>query len=128
MSNKHILFAFSVDPTVLFNITDLTDEGRDIANFTCQATGEPAPNISWYFNGVMIDVSDTSKYMIMSTSINTTTTENKLTVYNVTSFYVGTYTCNATNLIGSDTRPGEVTTDSYYLNCIYTCIHIFQVV
>jgi len=60
----------------------------------------------------MIDVSDTSKYMIISTSINTTTTENKLTVYNVTASDVGTYTCNASNIIGSDIRPGEVTTNS----------------
>jgi len=52
-------------------------------------------------------VSDTSKYMIMSTSINTTTTENKLTVYNVTSSDAGTYTCNATNIIGSDLA-GEI--------------------
>ena len=56
----------------------------------------------------MIDVSDTSKYRIESRSINTTTAENKLTVYNVTSSDVGTYTCNASNIIGSDTRLGEV--------------------
>ena len=55
----------------------------------------------------MINVSDTSKYMIMSTPINTTTTENTLTVYNVTSSDVGTYTCNATNIFGSDISHGK---------------------
>ena len=75
----------------------------------------------------MIDVSDTSKYRIESRSINTTTTENTLTVYNVTSSNVGTYTCNATNIIGTDSLPGEITIDGI-LNCINACVHIFQVV
>ena len=64
--------------------------------------GEPVPDISWYFNGVIINVSDnSSKYMIMSRSLNITTTESTLTVYNVTSPDVGTYTCNSSNIIGS---------------------------
>ena len=88
-------------------IVNSTDEGRDLATFTCQVTGKPVPTISWYFNDAMINVSDASKYMIMSTLINTTTTENTLTVYNVTSSDVGTYTCNATNTIGSDISHGE---------------------
>ena len=41
--------------------------------------------------------------MIVSRSLNITTTENTLTVYNVTSSDVGTYTCNASNVIGSAT-------------------------
>ena len=107
-----ILFYFTVVPAILSDVDDSTDEGRDVANFTCQATGEPVPTISWYFDGIMIDVSDTSKYRIESRSINTTTTENTLTVYNVTSSNVGTYTCNATNIIGSDYIHGEITTNS----------------
>ena len=72
--------------------------------------GEPVPNISWYFNDVTINVSDnSSKYMIVSRSLNITTTENTLTVYNVTSSDVGTYTCNASNTIGSDTSSGTLT-------------------
>ena len=72
--------------------------------------GEPVPDISWYFNGVMINVSDnSSKYMIVSRSLNITTTENTLTVYNVTSSDVGTYTCNASNIIRSVTISGILT-------------------
>ena len=72
--------------------------------------GEPVPNISWYFNDVMINVSDnSSKYMIESRSFNITTTENALTVYNVTLSDVGTYTCNASNIIGSVTSSENLT-------------------
>ena len=42
--------------------------------------------------------------MIVSRSLNITTTESTLIVDNVTSSDVGTYTCNASNIIESVTR------------------------
>ena len=82
----------------------------------CQSVGEPVPDISWYFNGVMINVSDnSSKCMIVSRSLNITTTENTLTVYNVTSSDVGTYTCNSSNIIGSVTSSGILTVTSKFI-------------
>ena len=57
----------------------------------------------------MINVSDnSSQYMIASRPLNITTTENTLTVYNVTSSDVGTYTCVATNAVGNDTSSGHL--------------------
>ena len=94
---------YSVIPNIEILINDEIKNQRENVTFLCQAVGEPVPDISWYFNGVMINVSVySSKYMIMSRSLNTTTTENTLTVYNVTSSDVGTYTCNSTNIIGTD--------------------------
>ena len=83
---------------------------KENVSFLCQSDGEPVPDISWYFNGVMINISDSSKYMITSRSINTTTTENTLTVYSVASSDVGAYTCTATNTLGNDTSHGEINT------------------
>ena len=74
--------------------------------------------------------------MIMSRSLNITTTENTLTVYNVTSSDVGTYTCNSSNIIGSVTSSGILTVtskfctanknlgyNSYICTCVYyTCV------
>ena len=97
--------------------------------------GEPVPDISWYFNSAMINVSDnSSKYMIMSRSLNITTTENTLTVYNVTSSDVGTYTCNSLNIIGSVTSSGILTvTSKYYIAivvdnmlCYLVCCHVID--
>ena len=91
---------------------EIRDQTENVT-FLCQAVGEPVPDISWYFNGVMINVSDnSSKYMIMSRSLNITATENTLTVYNVTSSDVGTYTCNSSNIIGSLTSSGILTVTS----------------
>ena len=91
------------------NIPDETINEFQNVDFTCKATGEPVPSINWYFDGGMINVSDnSSKYMIVSRSLNITTTENTLTVYNVTSSDVGVYSCIATNLVGNDSNSGHL--------------------
>ena len=99
---------------------EIRDQTENVT-LLCQAVGKPVPDISWYFNGVMINVSDnSSKYMIMSRSLNITTTENTLTVYNVTSLDVGAYTCNSTNFIGSAISSGILTVTSKLI-LLYTC-------
>ena len=74
--------------------------------FTCQATGEPVPTISWYFN---ILLPNGAKHTISETSVNTTTINSTLTIMSVESSDVGTYTCNATNVVSSDTSSGVLT-------------------
>ena len=99
-----------VIPSIENLVDDEIRNQEENVTFLCQAVGEPVPDISWYFNDVMINVSDnSSKYMIVSRSLNITTTENTLTVYNVTSSNVGTYTCNASNIIGSVKSSGILT-------------------
>ena len=103
------------NPSIETPINNKTRNQTENITFLCQAVGEPVPYISWYFNGVMINVSDnSSKYMIMSRSLNMTITENTLTVYNVTSSDVGTYTCNSSNMIGSVTSSGILTVTSKF--------------
>jgi len=101
------IYSFVVISNINQEISNITTNENEDAIYTCEATGEPVPDISWYFNGVMINVSDnSSKYMIKSRSLNITTTENTLTVYNLTSFDMGTYSCNAINVIGNDSSNG----------------------
>jgi len=95
--------------------TEITDEVADLLEnetnpitFTCQATGEPVPTISWYFNDIMINVSDTSKYNT-SSSMNGTVVMSSLTILNTKSFDVGRYTCYGKNILGIDTSSGILT-------------------
>ena len=81
--------------------------------FSCQATGEPVPNITWYFNGVMINISDASKYN-KSTLVNGTSVESLLTIINTQSSDVGTYTCQAENIIGNDSSSGILVVNGKY--------------
>ena len=109
------LFYIIVIPSIENQIDNETRNQAENATFLCQAVGEPVPDTSWYFNDVMINVSDnSSKYMIVSRSLNITTTENTLTVYNVTSSDVGIYTCNSSNIIGSVTSSGILTVTSKF--------------
>ena len=81
---------------------DQTQDEGDTASFTCQATGEPVPTISWYFNGTLL--ADGATHTISETLVNST-----LTIMSVQSSDVGTYTCNATNVVSSDTSSGVLT-------------------
>ena len=104
-----------VIPSIESSIENVVINQTENVTFLCQAVGGPVPDISWYFNDVMINVSDnSSKYMIVSRSLNITTTENTLTVYNVTSSDVGTYTCTSSNFIGSTTSSGILTVTSKF--------------
>ena len=97
---------------------DQTQNETDNATFICQATGEPLPTITAYFNGVPVDLDNTAKYASTIIVLNSTTTSSTLTIMNVQSSDVGTYTCNATNLVSSDTSSGVLTVngEDYFIN------------
>ena len=96
-----------VSPSVSPKVMDQTQNEGDTASFTCQATGHPVPTISWYFNGVLLV--NGMEHMISKMSSNTTTNSSTLTIMNVKSSDVGTHTCNATNVISTDTSSGILT-------------------
>ena len=101
---------FLVIPGISPEVMDQTQDEGDNASFTCQATGEPVPTISWYFNGVLVrNDSNVNKYDISQSSLNITTISSILTIMSVESSDVGTYTCNATNVVSSDTSSGVLT-------------------
>ena len=88
---------------------DQTQIEGDMTSFTCQATSEPVPIISWYFNGALLDDDAIMKYTISEMLLNTTTISSTLTLMNVESSDVGIYTCNAINIVSSDTSSGILT-------------------
>ena len=99
---------YLVGPDIIELMNETQDEGG-IASFTCQADGEPLPTISWCFNGAPLDESNTAKYMITERQISTTTNTDILNIMSVESSDVGTYTCNVTNVVSSDTSSGVLT-------------------
>ena len=104
--NMFCLVAAIISPEVL----DQRQHEGDNASFSCQATGEPVPTISWYFNGIPIsNDTDVDKYDISERSVNSITINSILTIMSVQSSDVGTYTCNATNVVSSDTSSGVLT-------------------
>jgi len=92
-----------------------TEYEGDMASFMCEATGEPVPTIKWYYNGVQVDKIDAMKYTVSVTFLNTTVISSMLTIRNVESSDMGTYTCNATNVISSDISSAVLTVNGEFL-------------
>ena len=100
-------------PSISPQVMDQTqNEGSD-ASFTCQATGEPVPTIIWYFNDTLLV--NGMEHMISMMLLNITTNSSTLTIMNVQSSDVGTYTCNATNVVSTDTSSGVLTVNGELL-------------
>ena len=94
-------------------MNETRNEGES-ASFTCLATGRPVPTISWYFNNTLL--ANGTKYTISETSVNTTTISSTLTIMSVESSDVGTYTCNATNVVSTDTSSGVLSVNGEFIN------------
>ena len=86
--------------------------------FSCQAIGEPVPTITWYFDGVMINVSNTSEYNLTS-SINGTMITSIITIMNTQSSDAGMYTCEAENFLGTSRSSGVLTINGQYLSNLH---------
>ena len=83
----------------------IQDKG-EIVSFICQVTSDPISTINWYFNDDLVNITNTTKYIISMMLLNTTTINNTLTITSLESSDVGTYTCNATNVVSTDTSSG----------------------
>ena len=108
-------------PSFIAQGMDDTENEGDTANFYCHATGEPVPTVSWYFNDVPVDVTNTVKYDVVLTMFSTSIL-SILRINNVQSSDVGTYTCNATNVVSSDTTCGVLTVNgeqTCYMHILY---------
>ena len=102
-----------VAPNITSEITDQTKIEGETVSFICQVTSEPAPTIIWLLNEIIINYTK-DKYDISQSSFDITII-NTLTIINVQSSDVGTYTCNATNVVSSDTSSGVLTVNGELL-------------
>ena len=98
------------------NVTDLLENETNPVTFICAATGEPLPTISWYFNSILLNASDHN----ITSTMDRMTVESSLTIFNAQSSDVGTYTCHADNIFGSDRSSGVLTVNGNKLIVMYT--------
>ena len=111
MQILHLIGIFYLaSATIVFGVMNKTQNIGDTVFFTCQAVGEPVPNIIWYLNGVLVQNS-TIKYMISELELSNTTINSTLTISNVDISDLGIYTCNATNVVSTDTSSGTLTSN-----------------
>ena len=88
LSMNGLVFFFAVPPTVVVFPAKITAEEGSTAVLPCTAEGSPTPHVAWIApNG---------------TVLQNRTTDTNLTLPNVSRHRSGTYQCNATNKLGSD--------------------------
>ncbi|XP_065912633.1 hemicentin-1-like isoform X3 [Dysidea avara] len=104
--NSSGVLSVNVPSAIVVDVKDQTQVEGSSVNFTCQATGEPVPTISWYFNDVPVNMSTDDKHNISTMSVNETSINSRLIVKSVKSSDVGTYTCKATNILSTDNSSG----------------------
>ena len=96
-------------------MTDVLENETIPVTFSCQAIGEPVPIIIWYFDGTVINVSDTNNYNVSST-VNGTEISSLFIVMITQSSNAGIYTCETENFLGTDTSSGILTINGEYLS------------
>uniref|UniRef100_A0A1X7TSP2 Ig-like domain-containing protein n=1 Tax=Amphimedon queenslandica TaxID=400682 RepID=A0A1X7TSP2_AMPQE len=89
---------------VMVSVSSTTVSFGDNVTFTCSAEGGSENNFTWTHNN-MVQISDGGRFMIESTSSNST-----LTVTDVIVTDFGTYICQVSNLAGSDSANLTITT------------------
>jgi len=119
----YYLLCFIDAPVIDVGVTNETLKEGDTAFFTCQATGAPIPKISWYFNGAPLETTNTVKYMISEMSLNPATKNNTLKIIDVDSSDIGKYTCNATNVVSSDTSSGILAVSGEFVSQLLKCFY-----
>ena len=119
-------FGLLVPAEVIDNVPDFLENGTNPVTFSCQATGEPVPNITWYFNSIMINTSNTSKYN-KSSSINGNAITSVFIIMDIKLSDVGNYTCYAENMFGVDRDVGVLVVNGkqkYFIISIFKYIFI----
>ena len=120
-----IQMLFLVAPEIILPLADLLENETNDIQYVCQAIGVPVPYIRWYFNGVMVNLSDSSKYNSSSMYLNESIIQSTLNIINTESSDVGTYTCEAGNIIGDGQTSGILTVNGMHtINHAYTYVHI----
>ena len=110
-----IALVVEVAPVIDVEVTNQTLNQGDMAFFSCQATGQPIPIISWYFNDALVETINTMKYMISETSLNSTIKYSTLTITDAKLSDIGTYTCNAANVVSSNTSSGMLAVNGKFI-------------
>ena len=105
---------FLVAPEIILPLNDLLENETNNIQFVCQAIGVPVPYIRWYFNGVIVNLSDRSKYNSSSMYVNESIIESTLNIINDESSDVGTYSCEAANIIGDGQTSGILTVNGMH--------------
>ena len=122
------MIPFSHSYLVVTSITAHPTSKTSIAgsnfSFVCEASGYPAPNITWWRGGLFL--SELDHQVIIEFIYTRNSTKSKLSLFGLNSTDVGNYTCQATNSFQSQTSTDESEKATLSLLCELAKICIKQ--
>ena len=124
----------AVEPTFLFPLENFTEtvNKTNSVTFVCVVVGIPAPNISFYQNGTLLDQSTDQRITLTDNSepqdFQTATgtlfrVSRNLTISNTRDNDSGTYTCVASNAAANVTQDFELVVQG---EKAFACAYIYQ--
>jgi len=93
-------FSFQDAPSVITSPQNVTKNETQSVTFQCTVDGKPLTNVTWLFNNVTIDTSDSVKYNVSGPS-SANSSNASLTLNNLVRGQEGFYHCKAENSLGS---------------------------
>ena len=116
-------FSFIVAP----NVTDSPDSQTVLANdsvtFSCVAEGRPPPTITWLQQSTdqtSAEVEEDEGVSIVTIQRGARETVSNLTIQSAQPRDAVEYTCDATNVAGSDMQSATLTVHGTYVHTLYT--------
>ena len=98
-------------PAVSPNVTAISANQEvtspDPVAFSCTVDSYPSSNITWLHNGAEVRAVP-PRVTISTVQVDSRTQESTLTLLNTTAEDIGTYTCSAVNIEGSDSMTTEL--------------------
>jgi len=74
-----------------------------------------------------MEMTNVDKYVISEISFNPTTKNSTLQIMNVELFDIGTYTCDAVNLLASEISSAVLDVNGMYCKYVNQLLYVFQV-
>lgn len=90
---------FACPPIVKIERSSVLEDVGNNVTFTCKVTGDPEPEVSWYFNGHTID-NHTDQMDENRTLVENNLMWSFLNIFNVSDVVAGEFTCEARNSRG----------------------------
>ena len=124
LSHRNAFCTFLVVPEITKGPVDVARKVGEPITFTCNATGEPLPDITWSrdIGGVIMEQPGD----IMITNITEgITRQSQLMLTNLLDSDFQNYTCNATNTFGSDSMTALLESELLPFVCVravYVCV------
>ena len=127
LSHRNAFCIFLVVPVITQGPVDVASKVGESVTFTCNATGEPLPDITWSRDSGGVIMEQPGDIMITNIT-DGMTRQSQLMLINLKDSDFQNYTCNASNRFGSDSATAllgsELLPFVFVFVCVCVCVYV----